>query len=135
MGECDQVLTFLLGELFSQVCEELKKGTLPSRKTILIARIIILKVTFSILVIFCFIALLGSGISEMMETSPRDPVAFGKKYAAEVFPRYYVPILGGSLAVSVCVAFGDVLFQRRPKQALLTFSDEEFVSRFGGKST
>jgi len=85
-------------------------------------RLIVFKMVFAFLVI-------GSGIGLAI----RDGVSQDNPSAiASSFKRYPLPLGCGCAALAALAAFGDLLGAGRRKGALPTYTDEEFLAKFGG---
>lgn len=88
-------------------------------------RLIVFKVVFAFLVIVSAIGLaIREGVNESLADNPAA--------AARVFRRYSLPLGCGCAAVAALAACGDLLLAGRRKGALPTYTDEEFVAKFGG---
>ena len=90
-------------------------------------RLIIFKGVFFMLAVGSAIGLAiydGANESHSGSSSP--------KAAVRAFQRYSLPLGCGCAVVAGFVAFGDLLMAGRRKGALPTYTDEEFLAKFGG---
>ena len=94
-------------------------------------RIIIFKVVFASSVLVCMAVLFVYGTVNRAEQLQTNSRLVGQQIAEEMIPRFQWPVLIGSLAVATWLAFGDLL--GRDKGSLPTYSDAEFIAKFGGK--
>lgn len=90
-------------------------------------RLIVFKVVLLILVI-------GSAIGLTMRDGANKSRAGSdsRTAAGRTFRRYPLPLGCGCAVVAGLVAFGDLLLAGRRKGALPTYTDEEFLAKFGG---
>ena len=90
-------------------------------------RLMIFKVVFAILVI-------GSGTWLAIREGAFEPRtgSNGRSVADRTFRRYPLPLGCGCAVVAGLVAFGDLLLAGKRKGTLPTYTDEEFLAKFGG---
>ena len=90
-------------------------------------RLIVFKVVFFILVAGSAIGLaIREGANESRNGADHQTAA------ARAFRRYPLPLGCACALVASLVAFGDLLMAGRRKGALPTYTDEEFLAKFGG---
>jgi hypothetical protein len=88
-------------------------------------RFIVFQVVFVVLAAASAIGLaIRDGVNESLSENP--------KAAVRAFRQYPLPIGCGCAGVAFLAAFGDALLPRRRKAGLPTYSDEEFIAKFGG---
>ena len=99
----------------------------------MLIRIIVFK---AVLLFLCFGTALGltirDGVNESL--SGGAPVQSEGSAVVRTFKRYPLPLGLGCAAVAALAAFGDLLFFARGKGALPTYTDEEFLAKFGGNA-
>jgi hypothetical protein len=97
-------------------------------------RLIVFKCVFAFLVIGSALGLaIRDGVNESL-SSQDSAQAADDSAAVRVFRRYPLPLGLGCAAVAALAAFGDLLFIGRRTGALPTYTDEEFVAKFGGNA-
>ena len=97
-------------------------------------RLIVFKVVFAFLVIVSAIGLAirdGRNPLPRIQDPPRAP-SDNPAMGVGAFQRYPLPLGCGCAAVAFLAAFGDLWLAGRRKGALPTYTDEEFVAKFGG---
>jgi hypothetical protein len=91
-------------------------------------RLIIFKVVFAILVLVSAVGLaIRDGVNQSQSGSDRQGTA------VSTFRRYPLSLGCGCAAIAGLAAFGDLLLSGRRK-ALPTYTDEEFIAKFGGSA-
>jgi hypothetical protein len=93
----------------------------------MIVRVIVFKFVLFVLVVG---SAFGLAIRDGVQDSLRG--ASSGQTATRAFRKYPLPLGFGCAAVAFAVAFGDVLLGGRRKAALPTYTDEEFLAKFGG---
>ena len=96
-------------------------------------RILIFKGVFASSVLFCIVALFVYGTIDHVEQLQTNPRLIGQQIAQEMIGRFQWPVLIGSLALATWLAFGDLMSRSKGKRSLPTYSDGEFIAKFGGK--
>ena len=99
----------------------------------MLIRIIVFKAVLAFLV---FVSALGLAIRDGVNESLSGKSTKEAEASAVVrtFRRYPLPLGLGCAAVAALAAFGDLLFSARGKGALPTYTDEEFLAKFGGSA-
>ena len=92
-------------------------------------RLIVFKVVFAALVV---VSVFGLAIHEGVHHSLSPTASHSPTAARRILQRYTLPLVGGCAAVALLAAFGDLLLAGRRKGALPTYTDEEFLAKFGG---
>jgi hypothetical protein len=91
-------------------------------------RLIVFKIVFAFLVIGSALGLaIRDGVQASLQAGSDNPTA-----AVRMFRQYPLPLGCGCAAVAFLASFGDLLLAGRRKGALPTYTDEEFVAKFGG---
>ena len=99
----------------------------------MLIRIFVFKGVLAILVFGSAFGLaIWKGVDESLSGKPAQP-AEGSA-VVRTFRRYPLPLGLGCAAVAAAAAFGDLLFSARGKGSLPTFTDEEFLAKFGGSA-
>ena len=97
----------------------------------MLIRIVVFKAVLAILVFGSAFGLaIWRGVDESLNGKPAQS-AEGSA-VVRTFRRYPLPLGLGCAAVAAAAAFGDLLFSARGKGSLPTYSDEEFLAKFGG---
>jgi hypothetical protein len=93
-------------------------------------RLIVFKVVFAFLVIASAVGLaIRDGVQDSLSAESDNSTA-----AIRTFRQYPLPLGCGCAAVAALAAFGDLMLVGRRKGALPTYTDEEFVAKFGGSA-
>jgi hypothetical protein len=93
-------------------------------------RLIIFKVVLAVLVIGSAFGLaIRDGVNESLRGGSGDTTS-----AARIFRQYPLSLGLGCVAVAALVTFGDLLLGGRNKGVLPTYTDEEFLAKFGGNA-
>jgi hypothetical protein len=100
----------------------------------MLRRLLIFKGVFLASVIVCLGVLFVKGVVDRAEDLQSNASNVGRLIAKEQLQTWQWPILGGSLLLACGFAFGDLLTGGRSRHALPTYSDAEFIARFGGKA-
>jgi hypothetical protein len=93
----------------------------------MLVRLVIFKIVFAFLVL---VSAFGLAIRESVNESLSGSRA--KTTAVNAFRRYPLPLGCACAAVAGLAAFGDLLLFGRRKGTLPTYTDEEFIAKFGG---
>lgn len=95
----------------------------------MLMRLIVFKGVLVFLVVgSAFGMAIWQGAKESLEPKP----AAGDSSSVRVFDRYPLPLGCGCAAVAFVAAFGDLFMAGRRKGAVPTYTDEEFLAKFGG---
>src|SRR5688572_5402971 len=96
-------------------------------------RLIVFKIVFFVLVmVSAFGVAIYDGVDRSLKTHNPKISGFEKPTVSVRDFRYPLPLGFGCAVVALLVACSDVWVAERRKGTLPTYSDEEFVAKFGG---
>jgi hypothetical protein len=97
-------------------------------------RLLIFKGVFLASVLISFGALFVYGVFQHIEDLQSNATEVGRLIAKEHVLVYQWPVIGGSLLLAGWFAFGDLYRSGKSKGRLPTYTDDEFIAKFGGKT-